>query len=394
MINKVIGADPNVLFDPKSGLYYVVATKDEGHLHFVIYESKDLINWKEVGYALDDRDDNNWGSDWYWAPECYYNPNNEYYYLFYSAKVLPHLVAKYFINPNYEECCKIGVAVSRSPKGPFKNITNLPLDYYPYDPNYLNVDAKYKDIFLSLDHYPDRDKAPKGEYLSMIDVNLFIDEDRCMYLYFSRCCYHNATYDEKLKRYIEESNICAVELNIEWWYSKEPTMPTIKKSYIHTNNDVRQDAFKSIITYHDDPQEWENGHIDDYTKSGGEKHNRRWSEGSTTFIKAINGKKTYCITYSCNNYENELYGVGIAFSDAPLGPFKKYKNNPIISKNNNLGVVSTGHGSIIQKDGKTYYLHHGRNTANEDRSLFLTEITKIDTDEVVVGEMKRCNLVK
>ena len=84
MINKVIGADPNVFFDPKSGLYYVIATKDDGHLHFVIYESKDLINWKEVGYALDDRDDNNWGSDWFWAPECYYNPNNRYYYLFYK----------------------------------------------------------------------------------------------------------------------------------------------------------------------------------------------------------------------------------------------------------------------------------------------------------------------
>ena len=65
----------------------------------------------------------------------------------------------------------------------------------------------------------------------MIDVNLFIDEDKRMYLYFSRCCYHNATYDEKLRRYIEESNICAVELNTDWWYKKEPIMPTIKDNY-------------------------------------------------------------------------------------------------------------------------------------------------------------------
>lgn len=247
--------------------------------------------------------------------------------------------------------------------------------------------------FLSIDHYPDRDKAPKGDYLSMIDVNLFIDEDRRMYLYFSRCCYHNATYDNNLKKYIEESNICAVELNTDWWYKKEPIMPTIKDNYLFDNKSIRQDKFKSIITYHNDPQEWENGHISDYETSGGQKHNRRWSEGSTTFIKKINGHKTYCITYSCNNYENELYGVGIAFSDSPLGPFKKYEHNPIISKNNNLGVVSTGHGSIIEKDDKTYYLHHGRNTVTEDRSLFLTEITKLDVNEVKTGKMNQCNLL-
>ena len=391
MISKIIGADPNVMFDPISGLFYCYATKDEYHLHFEILESKDLINWKMIGYAIDDRDKNNWCSDWFWAPECYYNPNNGYYYLFYSAKVLPSLVEEYFHNRNYDECCKIGVAISKSPKGPFKNITNRPLDYYPYDPSYLNVDAYYKNIFLSSDNYKDMNNSPKGEYLSMIDVNLFIDEDKCMYLFFSRCCYHNATYDNDLNKFIEESNICAVELDIKWWYSPTPTMPQIKTEYMMIKNDARQDLFKSIITYHNDPQDWENGHINDYEKYG--KHNRRWSEGSTTFFKYINNEKIYCITYSCNNYENELYGVGIAFSKSPLGPYKKYLLNPIISKNNKLGVVSTGHGSIVDYNGKTFYLHHGRNNPNEERSLFLTEIKDININKVGIGNIVQCNLI-
>lgn len=392
--NKIYCADPCVMFDPISKSYFCYATYDDEHLHFEILESIDLINWKKVGFALNDLDKNNWGSSWFWAPECYYNPYNNYYYLLYSAKVLPNLVGKYFGDENYEECCRIGVAVSKSPKGPFINITNRPLDYHPYDPNYTNVDLKYKDIFkLHADH---TNKLPKfkGEYLSTIDVNLFFDDDNRIYLYFSRCCYHNAVFDVKLNKYIEESNICAVELDRDWWISPTPIMPTIKKEYIHVQSNNRQDKFVSIISYKNDPQEWENGHINDYELSNGVKHNRRWSEGSTTFYRFIDGQKIYFITYSCNNYENEMYGVGVAYSISPLGPYIKYSKNPIISKNNKLGIVSTGHGSIIEKEDELFYLHHGRNNPFENRSLFLTRISNFTPESITVEDPIPCTLIE
>ena len=392
MNNKVFGADPYVFRDPTSGLFYCVATRDEGHLHFVIYESKDLLNWKQVGYALDDRDKNNWCSDWFWAPECYYNPNNGYYYLFYSAKTLPTLVEKYFVNPNYEECCKIGVAVAKSPKGPFKNIINLPLDYYPYDPNYSNVDACFSDIFKLRESQADNPLVPKGEYLSSIDVNLFIDGDKKIYLYFSRCCYHNAVFDERLHKYIEESNICVVELDNKWWFSKEPIMPTIKDEYKNECKGKRQDRFKTVISYQNEPQEWENAHVNDYELYNAKKHNRRWSEGSTTATVILKNVKYYVIIYSCNNYENEKYGVGIAFSTSPLGPFKKYPQNPIISEKNDQNVVSTGHGCLINLGSELYYFHHGRNSSNEDRSLFLSRIKTLDLNNVSIDKIVQCKL--
>ena len=71
-MKSVIGADPYVLFDKKSGYYYCYATSNTKHNKtFYIYKSKDLINWEFVDYALDTLK-NNWGKDWYWAPECYY----------------------------------------------------------------------------------------------------------------------------------------------------------------------------------------------------------------------------------------------------------------------------------------------------------------------------------
>jgi hypothetical protein len=38
--------------------------------------------------------------------------------------------------PDFEEASKIGVAVSRSPAGPFVEIAPNPIDYWPFDPLY------------------------------------------------------------------------------------------------------------------------------------------------------------------------------------------------------------------------------------------------------------------
>ena len=98
---KVIGADPHVLYDDKSGYYYCYATSgDHTGKFFHIYKSKDLVEWQDLGFALD-TSVNCWGKDWYWAPECYYNPNNDKYYLFYSARVKDELTEEYFEDKDY-----------------------------------------------------------------------------------------------------------------------------------------------------------------------------------------------------------------------------------------------------------------------------------------------------
>lgn len=388
-MKNVIGADPYVLYDKVTGYYYCYATSNVDNIkQFYIYKSKDLINWEFVDYALDLRK-NNWAKDWYWAPECYYNPNNGYYYLFYSARLKDELTSEYFYEDKYEENCKIGVAVSKSPEGPFINITDRPIDYYPYDKNYLDVDKVYENTFEKNIDYDKRFLAPRGGYLSMIDVNLFFDEEK-IYMFYSRCCYRNCLYDEEYNRFVEESNIVAVELNTDWWYDKEAkTMPTIKKEYSSYSEDRRQDKFVNIITYHNEPQNWENGHIFDYDKGIG--RNRRWSEGSTTFVRNINGKKKYCITYSCNNFQNALYGVGIAFSDSPLGPYKKYERNPIIHQIEEESLYSTGHGTIVEMNDELYYFLHGRENVDEERVLYCAKID-INADDVNVGKVTICSL--
>jgi hypothetical protein len=378
---SVDAADPFVLYDKASGTYYAYSTDgaDRGW-HFAIYTSADLATWHKVpGGALPAGDANQWGNAWFWAPEVYHNPKTGLYFLFYAARSDAN-AEKWFGYANFEEPCKVGVAVSSSPAGPFHNITNQPIDYWPYDPSYHDV---------NLIMGPDQKKppateqegetAPLGTYLPFIDPNVFFDRSGKIYLYFSRNAYRNWVWDDDLGKYIEESNIYAVELTGDWW--RDPTgqtMPTIAPSYRDANRPAgdtgaRKDGFVRILDYDHDKQPWENADVNDYAKTNGRNKDRRWEEGSTTWARTVHGRTVYYLTYSANNWQTPEYGVGYATADSPLGPWHKHAGNPVLSQNATLGMYSTGHGSIVASpDGRElYYVHHGRPTATTpDRRLY------------------------
>jgi hypothetical protein len=376
------GADPFVLFDEASGYYYAYSTEgaDPGY-NFGIYRSPDLATWEHLpGGALKAGQDGDWAHDWFWAPEVYHNPKTGLYFFFYAGRMNRN-VAEHFRYPDFEEPSKVGVAVSRSPAGPFHDIVEGPLDYFPYDPAYHDVnlimDETQKKPPATLE---EGQTAPLGTYIPFIDPNVFFDTDGRIYLYYSRNAYRNWVWDTDLGKYIEESNIYAVELTGDWW--RDPTgatMPTIAPAYRNTNlapddpPGTRKDGFVPILNYGSDKQDWENAHVNDYANSGGEKKDRRWAEGSTT-IRTVDrqGRPLYYLTYSANNFENEFYGVGYATSRGPLGPWRKSQTNPILAQDPAKGIYSTGHGSIIDSpDGtRSYYVHHGRPTTKSPRALY------------------------
>ena len=185
-------------------------------------------------------------------------------------------------------------------------------------------------------------------------------------------------WDSDLNKYIEESNILAVQLTRQWWNDpKGQTMPTIAAAYRNANassggpSGPRRDGFVPILDYHHHEQAWENADVNDYQRSGGTMKDRRWEEGSTTFER--NG--IYYLTYSANNWQTPDYGVGYAVAKSPLGPFTKYVGNPILSQNATIGMYSTGHGSVaFSPDGtEAHYVHHGRPTATEPQRRLYTD---------------------
>ena len=398
----VIGADPHVMKDPVSGHYYAYCTGEDDEDQdwaFNIYVSDDLEEWRYCGKALK-KDEKRWGRDWFWAPECYYSPYSHRYFLFYSARVYPEKIAENFGRADFIECAKFGVATSDSPEGPFINLEARPIDYFPYNPTQPDLNQLMGQAELMKPcSLKESEKAPRGVFSSLIDVNIFFDDDGRQYMYFSRCAYPNWIWDESLGKFVEQSDISGVELDPTWFTDPEGrTIPTIAPRFIDANHDdqrypgVRKDGFVNIVGYDLQPQSWELYHVDDYSKYHGQRKDRRWSEGSTTFVREIDGKRTYCLTYSANFFESPAYGVGLAFADSPLGTYTKYQANPIIHQKSEEDIYSTGHGSIVEIGDRLVYVFHGRNHMAPKRSLFWADIDIERKDKVEVGPYHTCHL--
>jgi len=121
-------ADPHVLYYNER--FYAYGTRVDG---FEVYVSEDLKHWiRNDNLALNPN--NSWGTKWYWAPEVYYVPTKNKFYMFYSVDE------------------HINVATSSSPAGPFMQDIKKP----------IVTDEK------------------------AIDTSLFIDEDGTPYLYYVR----------------------------------------------------------------------------------------------------------------------------------------------------------------------------------------------------------------
>ena len=313
--------DPYLLY-ASDGRYYMYGTSlGNGFEAFV---SDDLATWEPCGQIYHGGDTSQWNVDCFWAPEVY--ERNGKYYLFYSAN--------YRVNPTNEgENFKIGVAVSDSPAGPFKDLMNRPI----FNPEY-----------------------------PIIDANVYFDDEngKC-YLYYSRCCYKHSVESEIADSLRKAGSFSEIEES--WVYGVE-----LKPDFSGIIGEPK--LLLAPPTKLDDAQaEWEsrsavNGDV-----------NRRWTEGSYL----IKEGDTYYIMYSANSYEGKYYAVGYATADNPLGPFKKAAHNPVLQENVSQGgtVMGTGHNMIItMPDGNRYTVYHGRLSSNPGERVVFIDPLHIDKD--------------
>ena len=152
---------------------------------------------------------------------------------------------------------------------------------------------------------------------SAIDCHIFVDDDGSPYLYFSRNgAADGYTYGE----------IYAARLKDDLSGPDGEPVPIMKAS-----------------------QPWERV---------------RWSVNRCNegpFVIKSGGR--YYMTYSANDTGYEHYGVGVAVADAPLGPWEKYEDNPLMTTDMEKGVSSPGHNSIVESpDGSEMFVVYHRHT--------------------------------
>ncbi|MCF0198644.1 MAG: family 43 glycosylhydrolase [Bacteroidaceae bacterium] len=313
--------DPFVLH-ASDGRYYMYGTSmGDGFEAFV---SDDLQQWDSCGRVYQGGGADQWCVDCFWAPEVY--ERNGKYYLFFSAN--------YRENPTHEgENFKIGVAVSDAPTGPFVDLMNRPV----FNPDY-----------------------------PIIDANVYFDDDsgRC-YLYFSRCCYKHAVASEIADKAKADGLFDAVEES--WVYGVE-----LKPDFTGVVGEP-QLLLCPPTSLADEQAEWESRSV-----TSGEV-GRRWTEGSFLFREG----DTYYIMYSANHFGGRHYAVGYATAKAPLGPFTKAANNPILQENTSTGgdVMGTGHNMMLRlPDGSMVTVYHGRMTNNPDERVVFIDPLRITGD--------------
>lgn len=319
---KVEFGDPFIL-DDGNGTFYLYGTGGGAVDGFSAYSSTNLVDWKYEKQVFFGNTEDSWSVSAFWAPECY--KFNDKYYLFYSAN--------WRENPNDElENFHIGVAVSESPTGPFKDLKNEPL----FEPGY-----------------------------PIIDANVFLDDDGKYYLYYSRACYKHP-----------------VESEVSDWAKAEGRFDEIEESWIYgveLNPDFNSVVGEPVLllqppkSLNDKNAEWENRSVTL------DSVNRRWTEGSYLF----KNKDLYYMMYSANHYADENYAIGYATSKSPLGPFLKSENNPILEKNSHKGgiVTGTGHNSVLhlKNRDKMFCVYHGRTSeTGDERVVFIDEMKILD----------------
>lgn len=78
------------------------------------------------------------------------------------------------------------------------------------------------------------------------------------------------------------------------------------------------------------------------------------TEGPTV----LKHNQLYYLLYAANDFRNKDYAVGYATAHSPLGPWKKYTGNPIISRHT-IGHNGPGHGDVFtDKQGRMHYVLH------------------------------------
>ena len=345
--------EPYVMYDEASGYYYAYTLNGGRNYRFGVKRSADMVTWEHAGGVLAKGDDG-WGSDWYSSPEVYHNELTGKYYMFYSARVKSGtaLCEQYFGEKYYAEGCKIGVAVSDSPEGPFTNISSAPLEYYPYDSAYYDID---KEMSSAIKPPPAQSTtAPQGVYISSSYPHLLFDTDGRIYMYFTRDTYRNWVWNSSSSKYVKESSIYCVELKTDWWTSTDgTTMPEIADAYVNENkaetdtSSSRKDGYDVILTSVSQFQSWEGA------GSSGLPYESRELENP----QVIKNSDKYYLFYTCSGKNSDNSAVGYAVLPSPTGAGVKYGQNPILCSVN--GISAPGYGSItLSPDGTEYFCNY------------------------------------
>lgn len=361
-LNLNHAADPGAIWvseeehETDGGYFYVYATTV--YDNFIGFRSKDLSNWESLGTVIDwgEDADSRWCKENLWAPEVMRIDNK--YYMYFTA--------------NYEGRGEyvgyVGVAVSDSPAGPFvyctgenllgeqleitKPTMELNLDHPAYVVDGETVSENKSTVAEENQGWGTEGQDKKDpNYMTIIDVSPFIDDDGKMYLYM-RVQYSNRTSD------------------MPWPHLAVVEMADVVTPIYDTFTHLTYPGYASLADKEAYiPFDIETGsHVDE-----------------APFMIKHNG--VYYLTYATGDYQiRTAYSVSVAVSDSPMGPFVKLKRehgNPTLCIDAEQDhMAGPGHHEFVYVGDEIFVFYHSlldraSGTANP-RGIAYDRITFVD----------------
>ncbi|MEX0720371.1 MAG: glycoside hydrolase family 43 protein [Balneolaceae bacterium] len=217
-------------------------------------------------------------------------------------------------------------------------------DHFFWAPEVYQVEGKYHMFYSVQEHMAiATSENPDGPFtqdnpgyladFKAIDHHLFIDDDGNKYLYFAK-------FEDGLE-------IWAAEMEDDL-------------------SAIRENGMKRALSQ---SQEWEKSQKEPVGIV---------NEGPAV----IKYKGLYYMIYSANHYASPDYGIGLAYAEDPLGPWKKDENNPILQNADSL--VGIGHSSFFtDEEDQLYMVYHAHNSAENvhPRKAYFNPVQFVPSDD-------------
>lgn len=370
---------------------------------FEIYRSKDLSNWENCG-VIDgsglgiQKDD--WIDTWTWAPELIRDNETGMYFLYFSASASP---GNPYVSSSTEfmyDRMYLGVAMSKSPMGPYEVVTSE--SYYSLyadknEDGSLKVEdgyliGKYGEVITTVNEDGQIENRngdvitkmmppvnfgsetaskyitgmPEKNVFPCIDASFFKASNGKMYLSFVQ---HLSSYKDNLPKYYETVDINGVSTQVECSYNRNDIWIVEMKD--HMTPDYSTLSLVSAACYKEvtakDEMVTENGetfrrvNVDPTTFNYGERFvetDKQNNVNEGPFMMEHDGR--YYMYHAPAGTGSVAYSICQMVSDSPLGPYKKITDyNPVIGINDTNDYMScTGHNSFVFIGDEIFALYH------------------------------------
>ncbi len=417
--------DPFVLDNTaKDGYYYAYGTISG----FVCLRSKDLAHWEKLGASLiadgskmlksyngvqakttgvRNQNTETWDiseadliAKNLWAPEVVYDPDDDKYYMFFSAtpsedNIVKNSSAKGVLKQGDGRAYFLYVAEADHPAGPFTIINHKERDDNPNTPGALSNKPLNTQTNVRLS----TGTAPTNEAYMKIGNEYY------------RPAYHGyyANYPVLRQDYLtqkmqelgyENSKKINGQLYVGTIDPHPYVDPITHKKYLYVKLEGRE--FDGNIIFVMEMINWTTPDWSTFTYCIGDNYytiedylnpSKRPTDGIDElpyemtgcnegpfmiYRETPDGKNDYFLTYSVNGYTDRVYAVATAVADSPMGPFRKLEMSEgglLLSAELTASttVSGTGHHCFIKgSDGKDYIIYHRHTDASAPSAVRYT----------------------